>query len=253
MNKQLSKGFFRTRRGALVLSFAAAVLAALVLAIYLQSVRTTTPTGAVIPDRVLVATRLIPRGTAASTIAADHLYTVASVAPSQLESGAITDPSAIDGRLAAGDIYPGQQLTQLDFTTENATTLPYQLSGAQRAIAVLVDSVHGLIGQIAAGDYVDVYVDVTGTQGSFSGTTGKTKNTGGVPTQVRLLMPDILVLSTPSAASPDMILQVNTDDIPEFAYASDYERLWFVLRPQVGASSTAPESATLNTLLGNAG
>jgi Flp pilus assembly protein CpaB len=245
VNKQYSKGFLKTRRGAITVSVIAGVLAAVILAIYLQSVRTTVPTAS-LPNRVLVATRLIPRGTSAATIVSDHLYTVTTVQSSQLQLNAIGDPSALDGRLAAGDIYPGQQLTQQDFTTENAATaLPEQLTGAQRAIAVTVDQIHGMLGQIAAGDYIDVYVEITATQA-----TATTAKTPAAATQVRLLMPDILVLSTPSATSPDMILRVGSNDAAEFAYASDFDRLWFVLRPLVGATPTPPEVATVGTLLG---
>lgn len=255
VNKQYSKGFLKTRRGAITVSVIAGVLAAVMLAIYLQSVRATVPTAS-LPNRVLVATRLIPRGTSAATIVSDHLYSITTVQSTQLQANAISDPSALAGRLAAGDVYPGQQLTQQDFTTENAATLPEQLTGAQRAIAVTVDQIHGLLGQIAAGDYVDVYVEVAGTQSdddSDSTASEGSKDAEAVTTQVRLLMPDIMVLSTPSATSPDMILRVNDNDAAEFAYASDFERLWFVLRPQVGATPTPPEVATVGSLLGTSG
>ena len=46
------------------------------------------------------------------------MYQVTTVQKDQLKLNAITDPSAINGRVAVDDIFPGQQLTQTDFTTE---------------------------------------------------------------------------------------------------------------------------------------
>jgi Flp pilus assembly protein CpaB len=242
-------GLFKTRRGALIISGVAALLAALLLIVYLRSYRSSVNAGAR-PERVLVAKRLITRGTAGLTIAQKGLYEITTVQKDQLEPFAIADPSAINGRVAAGDIYPGQQLTQADFTTENADTIPYEITGAERAIAVPVDGVHGLIGEVLTGDYVDVYVGIAGISG------GSTSASAATSTQVRLLKPDILVLNAPGAAASsaaDVVLRVSVNNTAEFAYAADYERIWLVLRPQVGASKTPAAAATLATLLAGAG
>src|SRR5205823_877868 len=55
----------------------------------------------------------------------------------------------------AVDVYPGQQLTAADFTAANVT-IASQLAGPDRAIAVPVDSAHGLTGFVQGGDRVDV-------------------------------------------------------------------------------------------------
>jgi Flp pilus assembly protein CpaB len=171
---------------------------------------------------------------------------VTSVPKNQLAASAIADPAAIRGRIAAVAIYPGEQLTQQDFTTENATSLPYELTGSERAVAVPVDPVHGLIGQVAAGDFVDVYVSINGS--------GAAGGRVVVPSQVRLLAPDVMVLATSTASSTatssPTVLEVTTANAAKFAYAADYDRIWLVLRPQVGARRTPPEVATLATLLG---
>jgi len=241
-------GLFKTRRGALVISGIAALFAAILLVVYLHSYRSSVNAG-VRPERVLVAKALIPRGTAGLTIAQKGLYTITTVQKDQLEPFAIADPSAINGRVAAADIYPGQQLAQPDFTTENADTIPYELTGSQRAVAVPVDTVHGLIGEVLTGDYVDVYVAIAGVDTATSSASAASAAT----TQVRLLRPDILVLDADSTAgsstSSDVVLRVTDTEVAEFAYAADNERVWLVLRPQVGASNTPPQVATLATLL----
>ncbi len=141
---------FKNRGNAVVAGIVVALLAIVLLVIYLHSYRSSVNSGKQ-PERVLVATKLIPRGTSGKNIAQQGLYQVTSVQKDQLQAFAISDPAAIQGRLAANDIFPGQQLTQGDFTTENATSIPYELTGPQRAIAVSVDAEHGLIGQVGVG------------------------------------------------------------------------------------------------------
>lgn len=234
------------RRRAALVSLCAALLAAVLLVVYLRSYRSSVNSSAQ-PERVLVATHVIPNGTSATTIAQKGLYQVTTVPKNQLVTSAIADPSALSGRIAATTIYPGQQLTQQDFTTENASALSYQLTGTERAIAVPVDGVHGMIGQIAAGDFVDVYVSIAAAGSSSA-------NQRTIASQVRLLAPDVLVLATPannssSSSNQQTVLRVNTAQAAKFAYAADYDRMWLVLRPQAGAKPTSPAVATIQSLL----
>ncbi len=72
-----------------------------------------------------------------------------------------------------------------------------------------------------------------------------------VPAQVRLLASDVLVLAAPasSTAGASTVLRVTGLDAAKFAYAADYDRIWLVLRPQVGATKTPPNEATIASLL----
>jgi Flp pilus assembly protein CpaB len=231
---------FRNRGGALIAGVVVAVIAVILLVVYLHSYRSSVNSGKA-PERVLVATKLIPRGTSAALMASQGLYQQTSVPKDELLPLAITDASALQGRVAAGDIFPGQQLTQTQFTTENAGAIPFQIHGRQRAIAVSIDSNHGLIGQLQSGDFVDVYI---GTSGGTSG--------GGGSGLLTLLASDVYVLVAPGGASPNAILRVTTKQAPLFALANDSTRMWFVLRPQVGASPTPPATVTLGSLLAGA-
>lgn len=236
---------FKNRGNAVVAGIVVALLAIVLLVVYLHSYRSSVNSGKQ-PERVLVATKLIQRGTSGKAIAQQGLYQVTSVQKDQLQAFAISDPAAIQGRLAAGDIFPGQQLTQGDFTTENATEIPYEINGAQRAIAISVDSEHGLVGQVAAGDFVDVYIG-TNAPAAGSGSGGATQPL------LSLLAPDVYVLVAPGAASTSAVLRVTAQQVPKFAFAADNTRIWLVLRPQVGASKTPPERVTLASLLGQSG
>ncbi len=238
---------FKNRGNAVVAGIVVALLAVVLLALYLHSYKSSVNSGKQ-PERVLVATKLIPRGTAGKLIAQQGLYQVTSVQKDQLQSFAISDPSAIQGRLAANDIYPGQQLTQGDFTTENASAIPYQISGPQRAIAISVDSEHGLIGQVASGDFVDVYIGTNAPAPSSGGS-----GSGATQPLLSLLAPDVYVLVAPGTGSSNAVLRVTAQQAPKFAFAADNARIWLVLRPQVGASKTPPERVTLASLLGQSG
>ncbi len=245
---------FKTRRGTIAVSAITALVAALLLVLYLRSYRSSVNAGT-LPERVLVAKRLIPRGTAGSVITQKVLYAVTTVPKDQLEPLAISDPSTISGQVASADIFAGQQLTASDFTGQDASSLNYQLTGPQRAIAIPVDTLHGLQPELTAGDFVDVYVSIAGTNGSSTAKAASGTSTAALAsTQVRLLARNILVLATPaSGTTSNTIVRVNTGEVARFAYVADYERFWLVLRPQAGATPTPPSVAPLGSLLQGGG
>jgi Flp pilus assembly protein CpaB len=232
---------FKNRGSALIAGALVALLAVILLVWYLHSYRSSVNSGKQ-PELVLVATKLIPRGTAGGTLAEKHLYQLTKVQRDQLKPLSIGDASALQGRVAAEDIFPGQQLTQDAFTTENATEIPYEISGKQRAIAIPVDPAHGLVGQVEAGDFVDVYFG-----------TAQTNDSGSATQILTLLAADIKVLVAPGTSTSNAVLRVTTKQAPEFAFASDNTKIWLVLRPQVGASPTPGTRVTLAMLLGQHG
>ena len=67
-----------TRRGAILLGIGAALLAAVLLAAYITWYRSSVESGTA-PTQVLVANRLIARGTPGSVIAAKQLYETTTV------------------------------------------------------------------------------------------------------------------------------------------------------------------------------
>jgi Flp pilus assembly protein CpaB len=223
---------FKTRGSALLIGGIAAVVAAILLVAYLSSYRSSVNSSSR-PMPVLVAKKLIPRGTSGTVVAQEGLYQATTVPKNQLKDAAIADPAAINDRVTATDIYPGQQLTQDDFSTESSGAVTALISGAQRAISVPVDAAHGLIGQVNAGDHVDVYVGLS------------QQTTTPV---MKLLASNILVLVPPSSGSSDAVLRVSGAQAAKFAYSVDNARLWLVLRPQLGATPTPPTSITAASL-----
>ena len=102
----------------------------------------------------------------------------------------MTNAAALQGEVAVQDILPGQQLTAADFAVSTSGVVG-QLTLGQRAVSVALDPEHGLVGDVEPGDHVDVYGDFGGSSGS----------TGSGGTVVKLLIPNALVLKTPSRAA----------------------------------------------------
>jgi Flp pilus assembly protein CpaB len=212
----------------------AAVLAAILLVAYLHSYRSSVK-GGTQPMTVLVAKSLIPRGTSGTLIAQQHLYQVTTVPKDQLKDLAISDPAAVNGHVTVADIYPQQQLASSDFTAAPINSIPAQITGPRRAIAISVDPTHGVGGQVQAGDHVDVYVGIGAQGGNL----------------VKLLASNVLVLSSPSSSGDggNVILRVSAGQAGKFAYAADNGRIWLVLRPQAGATPTPPTFVNVGKLI----
>ena len=226
----------KTRQGTIVVGVAAAVLAAILLLVYLSHYRSSVK-GSTEPVTVLVAKRLIPKGTAGSSIAAQNLFVVTTIPKGQLKLGAISDPAVLQGTVTAADVYPNQQLTTGDFTTKSVGALASQLSGRWRAISLpSLDAAHGLSPDVQANDHVDVYAQVGGATG--------------------LVMSDVLVLASPTAAtgsapaSGNYILRIPSSRAAKFAYIGDNGKYWLVLRPARDALPTRPTVAPSASLFG---
>jgi Flp pilus assembly protein CpaB len=233
-----AENLLSTRRGTLLIAGGAALLAAILLIVYLKNYRSSV-NGSNATLSVLVAKDLIQKGAPGNLVASQQGYQVASIHKQDIEVGAITDPSALRDLVAAHDIYPGQQLTLSDFSVTPANTIQTQLTGKYRAIQVPFDGPHGMSGQIQPGDHVDVYV--------FENVQGP----GGSQNWLKQLMQNALVLRTAAsgAAQGAVVLRASAVQAAEMAFASDSGKLWLVLRPASGARSVQPGLVTVERLL----
>jgi len=239
-NRPLLKGarqFVGTRKGATTVAAAAAVLAGIVLLTFVNRYRDSVKGGtASVP--ALVAGRLIPKGTSGDIVVSGELFRPTTVAEDQLKGGAIADASVLKGKVATHDVYPGQQLTAADFASD-ADPLRGQLTNDERAVAVAVDGSHGLIGEVRAGDHVDV----------LAGFNASTATSGIGRPVLKTLLQNILVLKAPSSTgsgavdsnkSGNVVLRTTDQQAGDLAFASDNGKIWIVLRPQRGPSRRAP-------------
>jgi Flp pilus assembly protein CpaB len=242
-----------TRRGTVLVAAVCALIAAGILIFVMQRYRHNVDAEGN-PERVLVASGLIQKGTSGDAVASEQLFKSTTVAAKQLSTGALADTAQLHGKVAAADIYPGQQLTAADFKA--GSSLTSELGPTQRAMTITLNSAHGMIGQVHSGDHVDVYAGLSTEPGS-----GRS-----IPV-LRLLMSNIQVLVAASGGSGggltggsaqneegNVTLKVGADQAGELAYAADNGKVWLVLRPaNATPTSAAPLTSTQSLLLGAGG
>jgi pilus assembly protein CpaB len=234
-----------TRKGTVVVAGVCAAIAAVILIVALNHYRESISSSNN-QETVLVSTGEIQKGTAGDAIASEQRFQTQSVAAKQVSAGAIADTAQLHGRVAVTNILAGQQLTAADFTASGG--LASQLSPSQRAVTISLDASHGMLGQLQAGDHVDVYVDLGGSGAAVG---------GGV---VRLLMGNITVLKAGTAPSSGLgggnlqnqqstvTLDVGDSQTGALVYAADAGKVWLVLRP-ANASTRPPANISAQTLL----
>ena len=182
-----------TRRGTIVAGAAAAACAGFVLLLYMNQYRSSVNQAGA-DMTVLVAKNLIEKGMPGDVIGSKELFQTTEAPQAQLKEGAITDPAALHGRVAVRDIYPGQQITIADFSASVTDALGTRIADAERAISVPLDSAHGMIGHVEAGDRVDVLAgfNVVPLVGLAAGKS--------MPV-IKVLMQNALVLEAPDGSS----------------------------------------------------
>ena len=244
-----------TRGGTAAVAGGAALLATLIFLVYLNSYRNSVDASSE-PIGVLIAKSLIPKGMSGDLIGSQELFQPTTAPKSQVKDGALTDPATLRGRVAVDDIYPGQQLTTGDFSTTTTDAIATRISADQRAVSIPLDTAHGLIGHVRAGDHVDILGGFNIARVDRNGT--PMQSGGAARPVLKLLMEDILVLSVPAEASGGIggggkeatfVLRLTDQQAAELAFASDNGKIWFSLRPQSGAKAAAPSFVTLETLL----
>ena len=186
-----------TRRGTLFVALLAALLAGVTVVAYLNQYRNSLKAqGALVT--VLVARDMIPKGTSGNVLATKSLYTATTIRESQLREGAISDPASLRGTVATREVFEGAQLTSADFVAAG-DSIAATLSDRERVVSVPLDAAHGLIGEIEAGNRVDVYAgfNVIPVDGA-----GRPVNGGQARPMLRLIMSDVPVLAV--GESPDV-------------------------------------------------
>jgi pilus assembly protein CpaB len=235
-----------TRRGTLALAGVCALVAAAVLMVFLSRYKDSVSEAAA-PTPVLVATSLIQKGTSGDILAEKQQFETVTRATEDVKQGALTDPALLAGKVTTADIYPGQQITDATFAATTGTVLP-KLADDERAIAVPVDQVHGLVGQVQTGDHVDLLA-------SYAASNAATGQAQGI---VKTLLQDKLVLRAggqpiegSNEGEPDksIIVRVTDREAVSLAHAADNGKVWVLLRPAADAEQSKPRTATLDSVV----
>jgi Flp pilus assembly protein CpaB len=230
-----------TRRGAVLLSALAALLAGILIVAYVHKYRSSVSSEGA-PVTVLIAKQAIPKGTAGTVLATTSLYSATTIRQSQLLNGAFSDPSSLRDKVVTRDIYQGAQLTAADFAPAT-TDVAASLTKHQRIITVPFDSVHGNLANLQAGDHVDIYA-------IFSLITvnsdGSPANGGVAHSVLRMIMSNVDVASLKGG---NINFKITDTQATKLAFASDSGRLWLALRPASGAQTAPPSVVTVETLM----
>jgi|SRR6266516_2355945 len=243
---EFAQRLISTRAGTIAVAAGAALLAGVSIAVYLNRYRhSVSSQGA--PVTVLVAKRAIAKGTSGDVVAAQGMFTTATLRESQLREGAFSDPAAIRGRVAVRDVYKGQQLTAADFMA-GTISLPSTLTGTQRVVTIPLDTAHGLITHLQPGDRVDVFAGFNITPVCGCG------STNSFPV-IRRLMDNILVVDVSGGKGAAVGQQNNTNvslrmtdaQSGKVAFASDNGKIWLALRPAANVRSNAPGLVTVES------
>lgn len=242
-----TRGPVSSKNGSIAAAAIAAVLAGLVILVFLGQYRDNVSNDGV-PTPVLVAEELIEQGASGDTVGAQGRFKATEVPRDQLKTGAITDAAVLRGQVATADILPGQQLTAADFRSGGRGIIT-KLAADERAVTISLDSAHGLVGKLAAGNHVDVLSGFMLDNGA-----------GRQRPVLKTLMENVLVLDVPPKASgsavtattnatAEVTLRTAASAAAKLAFAADNGKLWLVLRPQNGRSAEKTPLVTLQSLL----
>jgi Flp pilus assembly protein CpaB len=218
----MSSKLFTTRQGTILLGVIAAIIAAIALIVYLNHYRG----GAANTTQVLVAERLIQKGTEGDVIRTTAgIYKLTPFAKDQVKAGAIADPAELAGKVTLTDIAGGQQMTASDFGPA-ADSVATQLHRNERAVVIPLGSPQTVDGQIAGGSHVDVWVAMNGAN--------------------HLLFQNMYVLGLNGENAT--LEATNPQEAGTLIQASQTAQIWLVLRPTVGTVLRRPPAVTSKNL-----
>lgn len=241
---EFAQKLMSTRAGTIAVATGAALLAGAFIVVYLNRYRHSIKAQGA-PVTVLVAKRLIPKGTPGDALTSAY-YERTTIRQSQLLNGAFSDAASVRGRVAARDVLSGQQLTATDFT-KAASSMASGLSGYARAIDVPLDSAHGMIGHVQPGDRVDVFVGFNVTA----------PGAGQSYPVSRLLAQGVQVIDVAQKGgglgntnqATNVSLRVTDAQAAAISYAADNGKVWLVLRPPTGAPPVRTGLVSVGTIL----
>jgi Flp pilus assembly protein CpaB len=238
--------FVSTREGTIVVAALVALLAGAMVLLFLSQYRQNVTNSS--PTSVLVAKSLIEKGSSGDVVVTKGMYETTTIKKSEVQAGAISDPGVLRGQVAAKDVYPNRQLTTQDFT-KTGDAVVNKIATRERAMTVPLDSAHGMVGDVIAGDHVDV----------LGGFNVQPEGSTRPHPVMKTLLQNVLVLRAPPPAgkganlggssTKNIVLKMKDSDAAELAFASDNGKVWLVLRPHAGAEQSRPSLVTIETIL----
>jgi Flp pilus assembly protein CpaB len=231
----------KSRLRNLALPIGLAVLAAVLVGIYVISYRNSVNHGASL-EKVLVAARDIPAGTDGASVAAGGYLRAQTVPQRSVVPGAIVSAAPLTNLVVDGTIYKGQQVTLRQFKPIAQGGIFAKFSGKERVVVVPGDPNQLLSGTVSDGDHVDVVAN--------------TKYSNRVTT--RVILQNLLVLEAPGGSSSGSVggaqtasaTLVMTDKQSQTMLWALKNATWYlVLRPTANPRSSKTSLETMYSFL----
>lgn len=235
----------KSRLRNLALPIGLAVLAAVLVGLYVISYRNSVNHGANL-EKVLVATRDIPAGTDGASVAGGGYLKEQTVPQRAVVPGAIVSASPLTSLVVSGTIYKGEQVTLRQFKPLAQGGIFAKFSGKQRVVVVPGDPNQLLAGTASDGDHVDV---VANTKYSFRGLN---------KVAARVVLQNLLVLKAATGSGSGGVAGaqtatatlVMTDKQSQTMLWALKNATWYlVLRPTATPRNTKPSLETLESFL----
>jgi pilus assembly protein CpaB len=178
----------KSRLRNLALPIGLAVLAAVLVGIYVISYRNSVNHGASL-EKVLVAARDIPAGTAGSSVASGGYLKAQTVPQRAVVPGAVVSGAPLTNLVVSGTIYKGEQVTLRQFKPIAQGGIFASFSGKERVVVVPGDPNQLLAGTVSDGDRVDVVANAKYSIGGLNRAT------------TRVILRNLLVLKAPGGSN----------------------------------------------------
>ena len=229
-----------------MLPVALAVLAVVLIGVYIASYRNSVTNGAELV-KVLVASRDIPAGTTGSTVAGGGYMKTETVPRRAVVPGSVVSGGPLTSLVSKDAIFKGEQITLRQFGPMTQAGIFAKFSGKQRAIAVLGEPTQLLAGTLSDGDRVDV---VATTSYMFAGFRRSSS---------RVALRNLLVLEAPeevsdvnTGAKSTATLVMNDRQSQTMAWAMKNSTWFLALRPTKRPRDSQASLENLKTFLGRA-
>jgi Flp pilus assembly protein CpaB len=235
----------KSRLRNLALPIGLAVLAAVLVGIYVISYRNSVNHGADL-EKVLVAARDIPAGTPGSSVAGGGYLKEQTVPNRAVVPGAVVSGAPLTNLVVDGTIYKGQQVTLRQFKPMAQGGIFASFNGKQRVVVVPGDPNQLLSGTVEDGDHVDVVANTKYTVGGINKVT------------TRVVLQNLLVLKAPTGAKSGSVAGVATSSATivmtdkqsqTMLWALKNATWYLVLRPTAGPRNSKPSVETLHSFL----
>jgi Flp pilus assembly protein CpaB len=229
-----------------MLPVALAVVAAVLVGIYIVSYRDSVTEGAGLV-KVLVASRDIPANTQGTEVASGGYLKTEMVPRRAVVPGSVVSGAALTSKVVTDPIYEGEQVTLRHFAPAEQGGIFAEFSGKERAIAVLGEPQQLLAGTISKGDRVDVVA-----------TAHYTGNNTPRRATTKVVLRNLLVLDAPDEATAEQIANkekmsatlVMTDSQAQtMGWAMRMSNWFLALRPTQRPSDGTPSVETLRSFL----